>query len=572
MRTDRRGFLGLVAGGLGALALPARARGAPAAHTLAIHRITCHTRAGAIGRRLLAWRTPSPPAKGYPGAARVALPASAAGVSRPLAATVRGFAPAAGFREREIPLATLARLLHQTNGVTGELGGAVPLRAAPSAGALYAGEVYVAAECVEGLAPGLYHFAVVERALVRLREGPTFAAIGAALEEPGRLRGAAFAVLLTNVFGRYGARYANRGYRYALIDTGHIAENLRLAAAAEGFGEAGFARFDDERLDALLGVDGDAEAVCFVSAVGVPSEASEARSESQASGGPGGRLLAGRQAAKDGDAAGAAASAAPRLVERDPREARAPGRSVLRYHRATQLVRAAGGPGAAAPRPEPAPEVQGDPLVGRPDPGVSVEAAIRARRSPLAFLPAAIDAADLGFVLAMARGGARLERAPGVELFAIAHRVAGVAPGLYASDGRRLALRRAGDLRAALADACLGQEKAGVAAAALLMVARPAQAAARAGPRAYRDLLVESGAIGQRIYLAAESCGLAARNLAAFHDDDLDALLGFGPDDRAVLHLTLLGREDPDAGAAAREEPRPAVAGVASTGGRAWRR
>ncbi|NQZ60046.1 MAG: hypothetical protein HRT88_21555 [Lentisphaeraceae bacterium] len=40
---------------------------------------------------------------------------------------------------------------------------------------------------------------------------------------------AAAVVLLTNVFGRYTSRYANRGYRYALIDTGHIGENLRLA-------------------------------------------------------------------------------------------------------------------------------------------------------------------------------------------------------------------------------------------------------------------------------------------------------------------------------------------------------
>ena len=42
--------------------------------------------------------------------------------------------------------------------------------------------------------------------------------------------GAAAAVLLTNVFGRYARRYANRGYRYALIDSGHIGENLRLIA------------------------------------------------------------------------------------------------------------------------------------------------------------------------------------------------------------------------------------------------------------------------------------------------------------------------------------------------------
>jgi SagB-type dehydrogenase family enzyme len=513
MRTDRRGFLGLLAGAVGVLALPGRAQGVSPARTLEIHGITRNTRAGAIGRWLTSWGSAPPLAKEYARSARVALPAAAAGTSRSLAATLRGFAPAAGFEAREIPLATVARLLHLTNGITGEKGG-VPLRAAPSAGALYAGELYLAAERVQGLAPGLYHFAVIERALVRLREGPALGEIADTLEDPGGVRDAAFAVLHSNVFDRYGVRYGNRGYRYALIDTGHIAENLRLAAAAEGFGEIGFTRFEDERLDALLGVDGRAEAVCFVSAVGVPAAA-----------------------------AASGARAALRLAEIDARAAAEPGGSVRRYHQATRLVRPKVRRVSAAA--EPRAQMPGDLLPSRAaEPSLSVEGAIRARRSPLVFLPEAIDAADLAFVLAMARGDAPLERAPGVELFAIAHRVRGVAPGLYASDGSRIALRRAGDLREALTDACLGQDKAGLVAAALLMVAQPAEAAARSGPRAYRDLLVESGSIGQRIYLAAESVGLAARNLAAFWDDDLDALLGFGPDGRAVLHLTLLGREE----------------------------
>jgi SagB-type dehydrogenase family enzyme len=90
--------------------------------------------------------------------------------------------------------------------------------------------------------------------------------------------------------------------------------------------------------------------------------------------------------------------------------------------------------------------------------------------------------------------------------------------------------------------ACLGQERAGTAAAGILMVGRVGQQARRAGGRSYRDLLIESGAIGQRVYLAAEASGLTARNLAAFLDDQLNALLGLDGVERATLHLTLLGR------------------------------
>ncbi len=91
--------------------------------------------------------------------------------------------------------------------------------------------------------------------------------------------------------------------------------------------------------------------------------------------------------------------------------------------------------------------------------------------------------------------------------------------------------------------ACLGQEKAGEAAAGLVMVARLADSVSRAGDRSYRDLLIEAGGIAQRIYLAAEAVGAVARNLAAFLDDEFNALLGFDGRRDAVLHLTMVGHE-----------------------------
>jgi nitroreductase len=75
-------------------------------------------------------------------------------------------------------------------------------------------------------------------------------------------------------------------------------------------------------------------------------------------------------------------------------------------------------------------------------------------------------------------------------------------------------------------------------------IASRASAVARGGERSYRDLLVEAGAIGQRVYLAAEATGLAARNLAAFRDDELNGLLGLDGRREAVIHLTMFGPGD----------------------------
>ena len=52
------------------------------------------------------------------------------------------------------------------------------------------------------------------------------------------------------------------------FDSGHIGENLRLAAVSAGLAEGAWLRFHDDLLNSLLRVDGRKEAVCAVHAVG----------------------------------------------------------------------------------------------------------------------------------------------------------------------------------------------------------------------------------------------------------------------------------------------------------------
>ena len=328
-------------------------------------------------------------------------------------------------------------------------------------------------------------------------------------------------VLLTNVFARYRSQYGPRGYRYALIDSGHIGENLRLAAASRGLAEWGPLRFHDARLHALLEIDGVDEAVCAVHAIGQPAP----------SGAP---VESSRHLSEKGRTASPRIEAAYDTVER--------------YHEATKLA-ANGGSGRDL-SPAETEMVAGEsgelrtlPLA-EPPPPLATGEAIERRRSALVYVTENISLEDFAFVLETADGHSALRRAPSVELHVAVRRVAGLAPGLYrfVPGARALSLRRTGDLSKLLVEACLGQDKAGSAAAACFMVGHLHAAAAR-GDRAYRDLLIEAGAIGQRIYLSAVAAGLAARNLAAFFDDDLNSLLRLSPPERAVLHLTLLGRE-----------------------------
>ncbi|MBW2542936.1 MAG: SagB/ThcOx family dehydrogenase [Deltaproteobacteria bacterium] len=519
MRTDRRSFFRLLAGAAALLTGNASvAKSAP--ERFDIHWATRNTRLGAFGVRWPRLSGPPRDHKRYPKKRQVALPARVDEPARTLAEIVRQWAPAEGFDSAAISLAQLGRLLHFTNGVTLKAppdGRGPARRAAPSAGALYSGEVYVAAARVQGLPPGIYYYEVREHRLVEVAAGFEPARLAAAIESPALGRGAAATILLSNVFGRYSWRYANRGYRYALIDSGHIGENLRLAAASAGLAQRDFLVFRDDLLNELLAIDGVKEAVCSVHAVGLPGSAPK-----------------GAQPAPPW----VEAQYAPGFTARGP--------ITDRYHAATKLVPQVEGVAQPGVWVDSAPRSR-EPNVALParaaGPPMKLEGAIQIRRSTARFEAGKLSLADFGHILEMAHGHAGLARSGNVELYLVVHRVDSLEPGLYRYDRERhrLVVQRTGNLAREFTRVCLGQEKAGTAAVGVLMVARLGEDRGLATTRRYRDMLVESGAIGQRIYLAAESAGLSARNLAAFIDDDLNPLLGLDGQREAAIHLTMLG-------------------------------
>lgn len=529
MRTDRRSFFRLLAGAAALLTGKASAA-QPAPERVDIHQATRNTRLGALGARRPRLSGPPLEHKPYAGRRRVALPATAFESARSLGEIVRQWAPAQGFGGAELTLAQLGRLLHFSNGITSsdspDRSGSAR-RAAPSAGARYAGELYVAAARVRGLAPGIYYYEVAHHRLVEVAKGFEPAQLAAAIESPALIDAAAAAILLSNVFARYSWRYANRGYRYALIDSGHIGENLRLAAASAGLAQRDFLDFCDDVVNDLLGIDGVAEAVCSVHALGAPGAAHVPSPERAAQG--------------ESARSWVEAQRVPGFAAR--------GSITERYHAATKLVRADAALAAAAVSMDLAARAS-EPSRALParaaSPAMKLEDAIQIRRSTARFSAAKLSLADLAQILEMAHGHAALARSPGVDVYLVVHRVEALEAGLYRYEpaGQRLVAQRSGSLVDDFTRVCLGQDKAGSAALGVLMVARLGEGRALARTRRYRDLLIESGAIGQRIYLAAESAGLSARNLAAFLDDDLNLLLGLDGTSEAAIHLTMLGPGD----------------------------
>ena len=171
-----------------------------------------------------------------------------------------------GYADTPLHLAELSTLLRASYGVTGTLG-PQPFRAAPSGGALYPLELYVAAQRVEGLELALYHFDPLRAALERIRLLAEHELMG--LTPYDELLAPSAAVLMISaVFWRSRFKYGSRAYRFALLEAGHVAQNFLLAGTALGLAACPVGGFFDRRVDALLGVDGLYEASLYLLPVG----------------------------------------------------------------------------------------------------------------------------------------------------------------------------------------------------------------------------------------------------------------------------------------------------------------
>jgi SagB-type dehydrogenase family enzyme len=167
----------------------------------------------------------------------------------------------------------LAALLDAGYGVTGalesEAGGPVlRLRSVPSGGALYPLELYAAVLRVGGLEPGLYHFDPLSPGLEVIRLGLAAAELEALSTYPGVVSSCAVLILVAVIFGRTRFKYGLRAYRFALLEAGHVGQNLVLAATALGIAAVPLGAFYDRRTDAFLGLDGVNESTLYTVALG----------------------------------------------------------------------------------------------------------------------------------------------------------------------------------------------------------------------------------------------------------------------------------------------------------------
>lgn len=219
-------------------------------------------------------------------------------------------------------------------------------------------------------------------------------------------------------------------------------------------------------------------------------------------------------------------------------------------HEATKLSkRECSGISAAEPAPTGAGEIK------LPSPASSTRTfgeVARMRRSALDFLGGmqSISLAQLSAILAVTAQPFFADFADTriIQLYLYAHRVDGLQPGVYRfwQESAEVEQICSGDQRVTAAGLSLGQDLAGNACVALSMIGDLDRAVRVHGDRGYRYAHFEAGAVGHRLYLAAEALGLGATGIGAFYDDEVHRYLNLAPEQGQVVYHFAIGYPVPD--------------------------
>ena len=186
------------------------------------------------------------------------------------------------YTQEEMSLTQLSFLLWSCQGVKSIRGKSyATLRTVPSGGARHPFETYLMIRKVNGLKPGVYHYLPMEHALEFLHEVED---MDEKINESlcGQSWAAKANVLFYWSMVPYRAewRYGIYAHRVALMDAGHMAENLYLACTGIGLGCCAIGAFRDELCSELFTLDGEEEFMLYVVPVGTVRSCDRAEEQS----------------------------------------------------------------------------------------------------------------------------------------------------------------------------------------------------------------------------------------------------------------------------------------------------
>ncbi len=180
------------------------------------------------------------------------------------------------FAGNQIDFKDLSKLLFCANGVTRiekyEDGTILKLRTVPSGGGVFPVEIICAISGVEGLVSGLYFFNPIENCITLLstiaKNEIDQEIINSMPALESTIKMSSVNIFLISNLPRIEFKYRSRGYRFSLLECGHIAQNIALAAESLNLGSLCIGGFLDDEINDFLKLDGIDRAVQYCISIG----------------------------------------------------------------------------------------------------------------------------------------------------------------------------------------------------------------------------------------------------------------------------------------------------------------
>lgn len=206
--------------------------------------------------------------KGYPA---ITLPKILTPLKLSLEEIIVGRETARNLESSNITLENIATILHYSYGITRDNKNTDfprPFRVVPSGGALYPLELFFYSNSIENYPDGIYHYNPSTNQIRLLSKGDKNGKISEAFVQSELINNSSLIIFITAVFQRSIFKYSDRGYRFILIEAGHVAQNINLVSRCLELGCVNLGGFFDRQIDELLGLDGVNHSTIYAVAVG----------------------------------------------------------------------------------------------------------------------------------------------------------------------------------------------------------------------------------------------------------------------------------------------------------------
>lgn len=162
------------------------------------------------------------------------------------------------FSSRPVEKECLSQILYAAQGITEEGGFK---RAAPSGGALYPLDVYavVGEKGVEDLDAGVYHYVSSGHRIELVAGGDKKEQLASASLHQMWMAKPPLNLVITAEYSRICSKYGERGRRYAMIEAGHVGENIFLQVEELGLNAGIVGAFEDMKIIKALGIPNEHE-------------------------------------------------------------------------------------------------------------------------------------------------------------------------------------------------------------------------------------------------------------------------------------------------------------------------